>query len=78
MRKKGKPDIRERFGFAVKARREALGLTQEDFAEKVGIHRTYLSDVERGTRNISLLNIERVAAALDLSLSDFFRLVERA
>ena len=37
MRKKGKPDIRERFGFAVKGRREELGLTQEDFAEKVGI-----------------------------------------
>jgi len=76
MRKKGKPDIRERFGFAVKARREALGLTQEEFAEKVGIHRTYLSDVERGTRNICLMNIERVAAALTLPLAELFQLVE--
>ena len=56
-------DIRERFGFAVKARREEIGLTQEDLAEKAGIHRTYLSDVERGGRNLSLVNIERLAAA---------------
>ena len=77
MKKKGSADIREKFGFAVKGRREELGLTQEDFAARVGIHRTYLSDVERGTRNICLQNIERFAAALTLSLSEFFRLVER-
>jgi transcriptional regulator with XRE-family HTH domain len=76
-RKRGKADIRERFGFALKTRREALGLTQEDFAERAGIHRTYLSDVERGSRNICLMNIERIAAALSLPLSEFFRLVER-
>jgi transcriptional regulator with XRE-family HTH domain len=78
MRKRGKADIRERFGFALKARREELGLTQEEFAEKASIHRTYLSDVERGTRNICLLNLERVAAALSLPLSELFRLVERS
>jgi transcriptional regulator with XRE-family HTH domain len=72
-----RPDIRERFGFAVKDRREALGLTQEEFAERAGIHRTYLSDIERGTRNLSLLNIERVAAALSLKISELFSHVER-
>ena len=71
------PDIRERFGFAVKARREELGLTQEDLAGRAGIHRTYLSDVERGSRNLSLVNIERVAVALALPISELFRLVER-
>jgi transcriptional regulator with XRE-family HTH domain len=76
MEKKAKPDIRERFGFAVKTRREDLNLTQEDLAEKAGIHRTYLSDVERGTRNLSLINVERLAAALSMSLSELFRLVE--
>ena len=76
-KRRAKPDVRERFGTAVKFRREELGLTQEDLAEKAGIHRTYLSDIERGTRNVSLVNIERVAAALDLSLSEFFGLVER-
>ena len=77
MKKRDKPDIRERFGFAVKVRREELGLTQEDLAERAGIHRTYLSDVERGGRNLSLINIERLADALTLPLSDLFRLVER-
>ena len=77
MEKRHRPDIRERFGFAVKARREELKLTQEDLAEKSGIHRTYLSDVERGARNLSLINIERLAKALALSMSELFRLVDR-
>ena len=75
-KKKGRPDIRERFGSAVKARREALGLTQEDLAEKARIHRTYLSDVERGTRNLALVNIERLAAALAMSMAELFAAVE--
>jgi transcriptional regulator with XRE-family HTH domain len=77
MRKSGKSDIRERFGYAVKTRREELALTQEDLAERAGIHRTYLSDIERGTRNPSLINIERLAAALDCRMSELFELVER-
>ena len=60
----------------LEGRREALGLTQEEFAERAGLHRTYLSDVERGTRNLSLVIIERVAAALTLKPSELFRLVE--
>jgi transcriptional regulator with XRE-family HTH domain len=78
MKKKAKPDIRERFGYAVRGRREALGLTQEEFAERAGIHRTYLSDIERGTRNLSLINIERLASALVLKLSELFQLVEQS
>ena len=78
MSKRAKPDIRERFGFAVKTRREELNLTQEDLADKASIHRTYLSDVERGSRNLSLINIERLAAALSLPMSELFRLVERS
>lgn len=76
-KKRATADIREKFGFAVKGRREELELTQEDLAEKARIHRTYLSDVERGTRNLSLINIERLAAALSLSISELFQLVER-
>ncbi|MBI3822049.1 MAG: helix-turn-helix transcriptional regulator [Planctomycetes bacterium] len=78
MKKQKKGDVRERFGFAVKVRREELKLTQEDLADKAGIHRTYLSDVERGSRNLSLINIERLAAALAMSMSELFRLVERS
>lgn len=76
MKKRGKPDVRERFGYAVKQRREELGLTQEDLADKAGIHRTHLSDIERGSRNVSLVNIERLALALDVRLSELFRTVE--
>ena len=78
MKKRAKAEIRERFGFAVKRRREDLGLTQEDLADKARIHRTYLSDVERGTRNLSLINIERLADALSMPMSDLFRLVEQS
>jgi transcriptional regulator with XRE-family HTH domain len=70
-------DIRERFGFAVKIRREELQLTQEDLADKASIHRTYLSDIERGSRNVSLINIDRLASALSLAISELFSLVER-
>jgi transcriptional regulator with XRE-family HTH domain len=76
MGKRSRADIRERFGFAVKDRRESLGLTQEEFAERAGIHRTYLSDIERGTRNVSLVNIERVALALSISISELFSQAE--
>ena len=69
-------DVRERFGFAVRGRREELGLTQEELADKAAIHRTYLSDIERGTRNVSLINIELLANALGVSLSDLFRRVD--
>lgn len=78
MKKRVKRDVRERFGFAVKDRREVLDLTQEDLADKAGIHRTYLSDIERGSRNVSLINIERIAAALSLSMSELFQRVEKS
>ena len=66
------PDIRERFGFAVRSRRDELELTQEDLAEKSGLHRTYISDIERGARNPSLVIIEKLATALELQLSALF------
>ena len=75
-KRRAKPDVRERFGTAVKFRREELGLTQEDLAEKAGIHRTYLSDIERGTRNLSLINIEKLAAALSVSMAKLFEAVD--
>lgn len=75
-KRRARPDVRERFGYAVKVRREELGLTQEDLAERAGIHRTYLSDVERGTRNLSLVNIERLAAALAVTMAELFAAVE--
>jgi transcriptional regulator with XRE-family HTH domain len=46
----------ERSEIAVKTRREELVVTQEALADKAGVHRTYLSNIERGSRNVSLLS----------------------
>ena len=64
------------FGHAVRARRQRSGLSQEKLAEEAGIHRTYVGDVERGVRNVSLINIDRLASALDLGLSALMSDVE--
>lgn len=65
-------DIRIRFGLAVRKRRQELGISQEDLADRANLHRTYIGDVERGLRNISIVNIERIALALEISVADFF------
>jgi transcriptional regulator with XRE-family HTH domain len=76
-RKRSGPDVRGRFGFAVKTRREEPGMTQEDLAGRAGVRRTHLGDVERGARNVRLVNIGRVAAALSVPLSELFRAGEQ-
>ena len=53
------------FGLAVQRRRRELGISQEEAAERIGIHRTYFADVERGSRNIGLLNVVAVAKGLE-------------
>jgi transcriptional regulator with XRE-family HTH domain len=65
-------DIRIRFGRAIRRVREELGINQEEAAERCGLHRTYYSGVERGIRNISLVNIEKIAKGLKKSLPDIF------
>lgn len=62
----------------VRAIRLAKGYSQEELAFACGLHRTYISDIERGTRNISLDNIERIATALDVQLSELFNSNELA
>lgn len=64
--------ILRRFGAAVRKRRNALGLSQEDLAAVAGLDRTYIGGVERGKRNISLLNIKKIADALEMRLRDLF------
>jgi transcriptional regulator with XRE-family HTH domain len=52
--------------------REARAITQEEAAERCGLHRTYYSGVERGIRNVSLVNIEKIARGLKKSLPELF------
>lgn len=59
-------DIIKVFGSNVKYYRQAAGLSQEAFAEKCGMHRTYISAIECFRRSISLENIQRIADALDM------------
>lgn len=54
----------QRFGTRVRIERERLGLSQEALADLAGLHRTYIGGVERGERNIGLLNVLRIARAL--------------
>lgn len=66
-------DVRIRFGKAVRNRRQKLGVSQEEFADMCGLDRTYIGGIERGERNLSLVNIERIAQTFKVSLSDLFR-----
>jgi transcriptional regulator with XRE-family HTH domain len=68
--------LRRGFGLAVRARRQGLGLSQEELAARADLHRTYVGDIERGRRNVSLNNIRRLAAALGCSPSDLLREAE--
>lgn len=72
MRKQSSTDARRTFATRMKERRTELGMSQEKLAESTGLHRTYVGSVERGERNVSIDNMERIAEALDVSLGEFF------
>ena len=63
-------DPRVQFGANLRSRRLALGLSQEEFAEKADLHWTYVGGIERGERNLGLLNIVKVARALKITPSE--------
>ena len=60
------------FGLRVRYFRKLLKLSQEELANKAELHRTYVGAVERGERNISLLNILRLADTLQVTVKDLF------
>jgi transcriptional regulator with XRE-family HTH domain len=60
----------EQFGANVRYRREHLEMSQEELAVRAGLHRTYIGSVERGERNISLMNVLRIASALECNATD--------
>ena len=63
-------DVRKKFGKRLRALREERGWSQEEFADRAGLHRTYVSAVERGVRNPTLSVLERLAKALGIKLSE--------
>lgn len=69
-------DILIRYGQAVRKIRLEQEISQEELADRCGLHRTYISDIELGKRNLSLENIERIAISLNKTLSEFFKEVE--
>ena len=69
-------DLLYAFGQTIRKIRLTKNISQEKFADLCNLHRTYISDVELGKRNVSLENIERIANALDMSISELFMEVE--
>jgi transcriptional regulator with XRE-family HTH domain len=61
--------LRSIFAANLRQVRQNVGLSQESLADRAGLHRTYVGSVERGERNISIDNIERLSAALGISAS---------
>jgi len=62
-------DVAKRVGAKVRELREAQALSQEELAHRAGLHRTYVSQVERATKNATLASAERIAKALGVSLA---------
>jgi transcriptional regulator with XRE-family HTH domain len=62
-------DITQRFGKRVRDLRQKAGISQEEFAARCDLDRTYISGIERGKRNVGLRNIEVIANALKISLA---------
>lgn len=71
------PNLQTKLGRAIQRLRRDAGYSQEGFADAVGVHRTYMGAVERGEKNITLKNIERIAKALELTASQLLSNAER-
>lgn len=64
--------IKEDVGNRIRELRNDRGISQETLAHEAGLDRTYITSVERGKRNISVINLEKIANALNVNLSEFF------
>lgn len=69
-------DLKKRFGATVRTYRQRLAISQEELAWRAEMHRTYLADVERGARNLSLSSMARLVSGIGVSLSEFFAMLE--
>ncbi len=61
------------FGDSVRKHRKQLNISQEELADKAGLHRTYIGMIERAEKNITLVNMERIANALDTDLENLIK-----
>lgn len=68
--------ILKKLGERIKKLRKEAGISQEKLAELAGLDRTYINGVENGRRNISIINMEKICIALEISLVDFFNFLE--
>ncbi len=66
-------EILNRFGENVRILRKQLGISQEELAHKANLHRTYIGMIERAEKNITLINIQKIANALEVSIEDLFK-----
>lgn len=69
--------LKARFGDAVRHRRRELDISQDELAVRSGLNRSYITEVETGKRNVALVNIGRLAGALDVSIAELFSGAER-
>ena len=65
-------EIKTKLGLRIKAIREIAGMSQKDLAYSADLDRSYIASVESGHRNVSIVNIEKIAAALGVSVKEFF------
>lgn len=73
MKKTNNHDFISEFGLRLRTLRKARGLSQEAFADAAGLDRSYVGGVERGERNVSLLNIKKFADALEIAVEELFQ-----
>lgn len=71
-----KPSTLVKFGHAVRDERNRAGLSQEKLAELAGVHRTYVGMIERAEKNITLLNLEKIAKGLGVPMSRIVKKIE--
>lgn len=63
-------------GHRLRALRQQRGFTQEEMAERAELHATYIGQVERGEKNLTLVSLEKILTALEISFSEFFKYIE--
>ena len=69
---KKKPKVLIEFGNRIRKLRKLENISQEELADRAGLHRTYIGMIERAEKNITLINIEKLAIGLNVALIDFF------